>query len=214
MWKRLSLRARLFLPMVAMTLLALGLGGVALQIVSPDQFEYENAQQSRSTKRVADALSAALAASSNPRPTLEAFERSLGTSEALAFRAADTAPSRPRLHVAAGSAPDWFVGLLTIPKLEAAYPVTIGTDHVGDIVFTPDLSADIFEKWMGFLAIVSSGSALMLLAALSAYFTAGAALRPLEQLGAGLTRMRRRQLRLDDSRRRPPGDPPKLPGGE
>jgi two-component system, NarL family, sensor histidine kinase UhpB len=190
MWKRLSLRARLFLPMVAMTLLALGLGGVALQIVSPDQFEYENAQQSRSTKRVADALSAALAASSNPRPTLEAFERSLGTSEALAFRAADTAPSRPRLHVAAGTAPDWFVGLLTIPKLEAAYPVTIGTDHVGDIVFTPDLSADIFEKWMGFLAIVSSGSALMLLAALSAYFTAGAALRPLEQLGAGLTRMR------------------------
>jgi hypothetical protein len=41
--------------MVAMTLLALGLGGVALQIVSPDQFEYENAQQSRSTKKVADA---------------------------------------------------------------------------------------------------------------------------------------------------------------
>src|ERR1700750_1771141 len=78
MWKRLSLRARLFLPMVAMTLLALGLGGVALQIVSPDQFEYENAEQSQSTKAVADALNAALAASNNPRQALDAFEHNLG----------------------------------------------------------------------------------------------------------------------------------------
>ena len=43
MWKNLSLRARLSLPMVAMVFAALALGGVALQIVSPDQFEYENA---------------------------------------------------------------------------------------------------------------------------------------------------------------------------
>jgi two-component system, NarL family, sensor histidine kinase UhpB len=190
MWKRLSLRARLFLPMVAMILVALGLGGVGLRIVSPDQFEYENAQQARSTKAAADALNAALAASSNPRPTLDAFERGLGASETLAFQRAETNSSRPRPHTAASTVPDWFVRLLTIPELDAAYPIMIGPEHVGDIVFTPDLSADVLEKWMGFLAIVSSGSALMLLAALSAYFTAGAALRPLEQLGAGLTRMR------------------------
>src|SRR5262249_10885955 len=47
-----------------------------------------------------------------------------------------------------------------------------------------------FEKWIGFVAIVSSGSMLMLLAALSAWLTTGTALRPLAQLGAGLTRMR------------------------
>ncbi len=190
MWKRLSLRTRLFLPMIAMILVALGLGGVALQIVSPDQFEYENAQQSQSTRAVAEALNAALTASNNPQQTLDAFVRSLGASGAVAFRAVGSSASPPRLRNATHSVPDWFVRLLPIPELDAAYPVTIGTEHVGDIVFTPDLSADIFEKWMGFLAIVSSGSALMLLAALSAYFTAGAALRPLEQLGAGLTRMR------------------------
>jgi signal transduction histidine kinase len=89
-----------------------------------------------------------------------------------------------------GNVPAWFSALLKIPELGAAYPVRIGTTHVGDVVFNPDLSADIFEKWIGFLAIVSSGSVLMLLAALGAYFTTGTALRPLAQLGAGLTRMR------------------------
>jgi len=44
MWKNLSLRERLSLPMVAMVVVALVLGGVALQIVSPEQFEYEHAQ--------------------------------------------------------------------------------------------------------------------------------------------------------------------------
>ena len=190
MWKKLSLRTRLFLPMAAMTLLALGLGGVALQIVSPDQFESENAQQSRSTKAVADTLNAALAASNSPRQMLEAVRRGLAASDTLAFESAGSAASRLSLEDTAKAVPDWFVRLLAIPKLDAAYPIMIGTEHVGDIVFRPDLSADIFEKWMGFLAIVSSGSALMLLAGLSAYFTAGAALRPLEQLGAGLTRMR------------------------
>jgi glucose-6-phosphate-specific signal transduction histidine kinase len=78
---------------------------------------------------------------------------------------------------------------LKIPQLGATYPITIGTAHVGDIVFNPDLSADIFEKWIGFLAIISSGTVLMLFTALSAWLTIGTALRPLAQLGAGLTRM-------------------------
>jgi signal transduction histidine kinase len=87
--------------------------------------------------------------------------------------------------------PQWFIGLLRIPEIGAVYPVTIGTDHAGDIIFTPDLSADVFEKWIGFLAIVVSGSTLMLLAALSAYFTTGSAIRPLGQLAQGLTRLRK-----------------------
>jgi two-component system sensor histidine kinase UhpB len=86
--------------------------------------------------------------------------------------------------------PAWFTALLKIPQLGAVYPIMIGSEHAGDIVFAPDLSADILEKWIGFLAIVASGSVLMLITALSAYFTIGTALRPLAQLGAGLTRMR------------------------
>jgi signal transduction histidine kinase len=188
MWKNLSLRARLSLPMVAMVFAALALGGVALQIVSPDQFEYENAQASRSTEAVARALNAALAVSMNPQATLEAFARSLGKSESIEFRLPE--PDKPRIHVEESPAPQWFIALLRIPEIGAAYPITIENRHVGDIVFAPDLSADVFEKWIGFLAIVFSGSALMLMAALTAYFTTGSAIRPLAQLRRGLTRLR------------------------
>lgn len=176
--------------MAAMIAGALLLGGLALQIASPEQFEYENAQGTRSAQHVANALNAALAAAANPQQALEAFADGLGTSEAIAFvRAGPKAePTVTRTHD--GNVPAWFTAFLKIPPLAAAYPVKIGTAHVGDIVFNPDLTADIFEKWIGFLAIVASGSALMLLAALSAWFTTGTALRPLAQLGAGLTRMR------------------------
>jgi two-component system sensor histidine kinase UhpB len=191
MWNTLSLRARLSLPMAAMVLAALALGGVALQIVSPEQFEYENAQASRSAKAVANALNAALAASANPPATLDAFQRGLGASEAITFRATGPSPSHPRVRLSEALAPQWFISLLQIPEIGAVYPVAIGNDHVGDIIFAPDLSADVFEKWIGFLAIVLSGSGLMLLAALSAYFTTGSAIRPLGQLGQGLTRLRK-----------------------
>ena len=40
-------------------------------------------------------------------------------------------------------------------------------------MFSPDISADIYEKWIGFLALVSSAIALMLLTGTIAYFTAG-----------------------------------------
>ncbi|HEY0567955.1 MAG TPA: histidine kinase, partial [Xanthobacteraceae bacterium] len=86
--------------------------------------------------------------------------------------------------------PGWFVHLLTVPEIGASFPVMIGGSHAGDIVFAPDLSADIFEKWIGFLAITVSGVGLILLTGVIAYFTAGAALRPLQDLGQGLTRMR------------------------
>lgn len=191
MWKRLSLRARLSLPMIGMILAALVLGGVALQIVSPEQFEYENEQLSDTARAVADALNAALASSTNPEATLDAFRRGLGPSETIAFRSPEPTSAPPRIRLRESWAPGWFVSLLSIPEIGAAYPISIGATHVGDIIFAPDLSADVLEKWVGFLAIVLSGSALMLLAMMSAYFTTGSAIRPLGELREGLTRLRK-----------------------
>jgi len=156
--------------MAAMVVGALLLGGIALQIVSPEQFENENAQSARSARLVADALNATLAAAGNPQQALDAFARELGNSEAIAFVPSGSTLQRSPADTYLGNIPTWFT--------------------VGNIVFGPDLSLDIEEKWAGFVAIVASGSALMLLAGLSAYFTTGTALHPLAQLGAGLTRMR------------------------
>jgi two-component system sensor histidine kinase UhpB len=63
-------------------------------------------------------------------------------------------------------------------------------ERVGDLVFEPDMAADIYEKWVGFLAIVGSGVALTLFTLVITYLTVDAALTPLRDLGAGLARLR------------------------
>jgi signal transduction histidine kinase len=178
------------LPIAAIIFGALLLGVLALQIFSPNQFAYENAHEASSARAVAGALNAALAAAHNPEQTLAAFAAGLGSSQAIRYLPQGSAADQPSAVMVGSRVPAWFTSRLTIPDLSAAYPIRIGNAQVGSIVFTPDLSADIFEKWMGFLAIVSSGLVLLLLAAISANFTTGRALRALAQLGAGLTRMR------------------------
>ena len=118
--------------------------------------------------------------------------QSLGASEAIRFRrlGTDLDVHPPEVQTPLGTVPDWFVRLLAIPEFKAAFPVTIEGKQVGDIVFAPDMSADIYEKWIGFLAIACSGIALMLLTGAIAHFAARSALRPLQNLGDGLTRMR------------------------
>jgi two-component system sensor histidine kinase UhpB len=193
MWKELSLRTRSFLPLGVMFVAVLLVGSVALQVFAPIQLMDENASAQRSTKAVANALNGALRTSANPQATLDAFVQALGTSEVIQFRPAGITPSvHPPIEVQTplGRVPRWFVGLIGAPEIGASFPVTIGEKRVGDIVFAPDLSADLFEKWIGFLAMACSAAALLVLTGVIAYFSAGAAIQPLRNLGEGLTRMR------------------------
>ena len=193
MWERLSLRTRLLLPLGLLFLAALALGGVSLQIFAPTQLLEESEPAARAARAVAAALNGAMQASANPQATLDAFAQSLGTSEAIRFRRIGADPevhSPPEVRTPLGRVPGWFVQLLAIPEIGASYPVTIEGKRVGDIVFAPDMSADIYEKWIGFLAIASSGIALMLLTGVITHFTVRSALGPLRNLGDGLTRMR------------------------
>jgi two-component system sensor histidine kinase UhpB len=192
MWDRLPLRTRLFLPLGAMLVAALVLGSISLHIFATSQLIEENEPAAGSTRQIADALNSALRSSADPQRTLEAFGQALGTSGAIQFRRAGTdLPSDIVPREPFGKVPGWFVHLLAIPDLGLSFPVMIGESHVADIVFAPDLSADIFEKWIGFLAIAVAAAGLILLTGVIAYFTVGAAVRPLQHLGEGLTRMRR-----------------------
>jgi len=193
MWQQLSLRTRLFLPLGMMFMAGLLLGGIALQVFSTAQLAEENEPAVRSARAVADALNGALRSSANPRQTLDAFVQALGTSETIHFRAAGTSSSHGppgEVRTPLGRVPQWFIHLLTIPKIGASFSVMLEGNRVGDIVFSPDISADIFEKWIGFLAILLSAIVLTLATAIIAYFVAGSALSPLQRLGEGLTRMR------------------------
>ena len=189
MWKRLPLRFRLFLPTIGLIVASLLFGIFALQLFSPDQFENESADAAALVTTVTKGLNAALAVAKDPEPTLEAFSEGIGKADAIEYRRADASASEPRIKLNTAGVPSWFVRLLRIPNIAKAHPLVIGQKHVGDILFVPDLTPDLNEKWLGFLAIVLSGSSLLVLAAISAYLTTSLALRPLEQLGAGLARM-------------------------
>jgi two-component system sensor histidine kinase UhpB len=193
MWESLSLRTRLLLPLGLMFGAALLLGAVSLQIFAPTQLLEESEPAARAARAVAAALNGALQTSANPQATLDAFVQSLGTSEAIRFQrvGADIGmPSPLEVRTPLGRVPGWFIHLIEIPEVGASYPVVIEGNRIGDIVFAPDMSADIYEKWIGFLAITTSGIALMLLTGVIAHFTARSALGPLQNLGDGLTRMR------------------------
>src|ERR1700719_4697343 len=191
MWKMLPLRVRLFLPTTALIAASLLFGIFALQMFSPEQFENENEEGIALAKAITRGLNASLAVTANPRQTLDAFAEGVGTTDAIQFRKAEVSTDVPKIRLTADNVPGWFIALLRIPDIASAHPVTIGTRRVGDIIYAPDLSADLLEKWLGFLGIVLWGSVLLVLAALSAYLTTTMALRPLEQLGAGLARMQR-----------------------
>ncbi|MEH2586953.1 two-component system sensor histidine kinase UhpB [Bradyrhizobium sp. AZCC 1721] len=191
-WERLSLRTRLLLPLGLMFVAALLAGAVSLQIFASAQLVEEAEPGTRSAKTVATALNAALEASANPQATLEAFVQSLGTSETIRFRrlGTDLDVYPPEVQTPLGTVPEWFVRLLAIPEIGTAFPVMVEGKQVGDIVFAPDMSADIYEKWIGFLAIACSGTVLMLLTGAIAHFSVRSASVPLQNLGDGLTRMR------------------------
>ena len=183
---------RLIVPLGAMFVAALLLGGISLQLFSPGQLVEENEPATRSARVVAEALNSALLVSDNPQQTLDAFVQSLGTSEVIRFRRAGVAePEHAPVEVGTplGRVPRWFVDLMGLPEISATFPVTIKGKPAGDIVFSPDNSADIYEKWIGFLAIVSSGMVLMLLTGTIAYFTTDIVIEALRNLGEGLTRM-------------------------
>ncbi|MGH6642431.1 MAG: histidine kinase [Bradyrhizobium sp.] len=184
---------RLVLPLGTMFVAALLLGAISLQLFASVQLMEENEPASRSAKAVAEALNSALLISSNPQQTLDAFVQSLGTSEAIRFRrtgAKISAHSAVEVRTPLGSVPHWFVDLLGLPEVNASFPVRIDGKQVGDILFSPDLTADVYEKWIGFLALVSSAIALMVLTGTITYFTAGTVNDALRSLGEGLTRMR------------------------
>jgi two-component system sensor histidine kinase UhpB len=189
MWKRLPLRFRLFLPTIGLIAASLSFGIFALQVFSPEQFETESEDAAGLVRTVTKGLNSALAVAGNPEPTLEAFAEGIGKGDAIQYRRADGSVSKPKIRLNTDGVPAWFVTLLRIPNLATAHPIIVGGKHVGDMLFIPDLTPDLSEKWLGFLAIVLSGSALLVLAAVSAYLTTTMALRPLEQLGAGLARM-------------------------
>ena len=195
MWKTWSLRTRLCIFLCTMFLTALIAGLVLLRVFAADQLAEENEPAGRSSVSIAGALNKALSTSSNPEATLDAFVAELNaTGGDIKFRKAGMSPQpgpeKPAAGSGSGRVPGWFVRLLALPELARHTPVLIRGERVGELVFEPDMVADVYEKWIGFLAIVASGAALTFVTLAITYLTVDAALKPLRDLGGGLARLR------------------------
>ena len=151
---------RLLLPLGTMFVAALLLGAVSLQLFAPGQLIEENEPAARTAKAVAEALNSALMISTNPQQTLDAFviARHLRNHPVPAHRDRHVSHAPCEVHTPLGNVPHWFVDLLGLPEIGASFPVTVEGKAVGDIVFSPDISADIYEKWVGFLAFGDVGN--------------------------------------------------------
>lgn len=194
MWKDLSLRMRLLLPLAAMFAAVVLVGGIALQFFSSEQLVEENEPSQRSALGVSRALNLALAASMNPEQTIEAFVRGLGTSDAIRFQrlaSSDKLTPGSDTRIISTGAPHWFVTLMGMPDVSATFPILLKGEPVGEIVFSPDISAAIREKWVGFLALVLISIVVLTLTGSLAHLATSSAERSLMELRAGLTRMRR-----------------------
>ena len=195
MWNSYSLRTRLGIFLGAMFLFALAGGLLVLREFSANQLLEESEPAARASEHIAEALNETLAHSSDPQATLDAFVTALNRSgsDTIHYRPLD-APASPTATAseiaAAGGAPVWFVHLMNIQEINRRTPIMIGARHVGDLSYEPQMTADIHEKWLGFLAIVGAGVGLMVMTLGIIFFTLDQALRPLLDLSKGLMRLR------------------------
>lgn len=197
MWRSFSLRTRICLSLCILFLFVALAAVFLLREFASEQLVEENEPAARSAVVIAAAINEAVNGSPEPYRVLDAFAATLAPDRtmAIAFRpvGGEVAQEQSQASDANRSikrAPAWFVRFLDLPDIRRLHPIQIAGQHVGDIVFEPTLDAEIHEKWIGFLAIMATGTGLALFTILIAYITIGSALRPLRNLGLGLARLR------------------------
>ena len=194
MWTNYSLFVRLWLLLCGMILVALMASMALLLVYSRAQLLVEHEPGSRVAGQVARAFNQALATTSDPDGVLRGFDLGLDNNEGtVTFEAKDEPPSAPSEDQPASrvdGVPAWFVRLLIAPNISDRFPIHVAGQRVGDLVFKANMSADLSERWLTFVGILTSAVVLAIISSLISYLTVGATLRPLNGIAAGLTRLR------------------------
>src|SRR6267154_2101117 len=195
MWTNYSLFLRLWLLLCGMILVALTASIVLLIVYSRAQLLVEHEPGSRVPGQVAKAFNQALATTTDPDGVLRGFDLGLDnnegavTFETTADEAAGVASANSPMSSVDG-VPAWFVRLLIAPNISDRFPIYVAGQRAGDLVFKANMSADLSERWLTFVGILTSAVALAIISSLIAYFTVGATLKPLNGIARGLTQLR------------------------
>jgi two-component system sensor histidine kinase UhpB len=207
MYKKLSLQARLSL-FISMLLCAALIGSaIAVLMFSPEQLVEEHEASVRLAHQLAETLNKSLQAHPDANDIVASLLMELKSFEAgkLGFIPAGSADGATKLvpQTVAG-VPDWFSHFLTDGFVVEKIPVLLGAQHVGDIVFSPDLSADIVEKWVTLLGIIASGIVLSMTISSVVFITVRRTLMPLALLEKSLTRLESGEYDVHVSHAAPP----------
>lgn len=184
MFKKLSLQARLGLFISALLFTALIGSAAAVVVFSPGQLIDEHEASVRLARQLVEALNQTLRQYPNSPEAVISVMRSLPAAQPgyVGFLVAGAQTAAEQAPMTASGVPDWFSRLLTDGFTVERFPVLVGDLRIGDIIFSPDLSADIREKWVALIAIIGSGIVLGLVSSWIAYVTVSRTLRPLRTL--------------------------------
>ena len=206
----LSLRSRLSLAICALLTAAVLASAVAFIFFSRDQLLDERENCLLLAKQFAATLNHVIANSAEPQNTLREF---VGNMDRLSpgmvgYVPADTPMAMDMTPPVVKGVPAWFTNMIAVlsPGADEQFPILLHGKRIGDFVVMPDPSADIHEKWVTFIGIVSSAVVLALLTSMVVYFTVGMSLTPIYQLSEGLASLRDGHYET----RIPPAGPPEF----
>jgi two-component system sensor histidine kinase UhpB len=192
MYKKLSLQARLSLFISMVLIGALISSAIAVMVFSPGQLLEEHDASAQLARQMAAMLNQSLQQHPDSNDVVASLLAELKSFEPgkLGFVPATGVDVATKLvPQTVPGVPDWFSHFLTADFVIERLPVVVGGSRLGDIVFSPDLSADIMEKWLAFLGVIVSGIVLGLTIAGIVYLTVRQTLRPLAVLEQSLTQL-------------------------
>lgn len=196
MWSVLSLRVRLALLLSSMLILALGTI-VALQVMFASlTLIHEKILADDVANQLVRSLGATLSVSDDPDSVMQKFLDSSRENKTgiVGFENNNkTTPIVVSTPFRADGVPVWFIRLLGEHSDPTRLPIIKDGRKFGDLIYFSDLSADIREKWITFVALLIAAAILSSLTFLVAYFFLGSMLKPLARVEQALTMLRRGQ---------------------
>ncbi len=190
----MSLRLFLISLIAAILAASLAVGGVIASFNASRSVETEMRSALAVAQQMIRASLANLDWTQDARPELEGLVGSFkGNRHVRVSLAGDGAAvaAPPVEQPPVGEVPEWFIRLLNVPNVTAQVPIVVHGQNYGTVLIESDPHNEILEIWdeLGdslFVLALFSGPTILLV-----YFFIGRALRPLDRLAAGLSRIGR-----------------------
>jgi two-component system sensor histidine kinase UhpB len=192
LWSKLSLLARISIAIGAVFVAVLAIAIVFLLAAAPSQMEEEEESIDRLTIQFVQSALKVIETSPNPDLAFRTYLAELRnrSDHTFSFRTASSGVVEQDENKSESSAPPWFVELVRPPRPFVEIPVVMENRELGQILYRANVTADIEEKWLAFLAVVLAAIGLTAVSLTLAYVIIARSLSPLSQIERALSELR------------------------